>query len=86
MSYAKQAALPGSGCQVVAHRAGQGGPLFKRRAAAWRPLPGNPAGHGCLPAVLRHRSVAYRHTLLRSSLSRAQTAHGAACFAYDIKA
>ena len=72
-----QSALLRSGRQVIVRGADQGGALIKLRVAAWRPERSNPSGRGCLPAGLRHHSVVYRHTLLRSSLSCAQTALGA---------
>jgi len=55
----------------------QTGRLVKPRAAAWRPLRSNPSGRVWLPACLRHHSVVYRYTRLRSSLSCAQTDSGA---------
>ncbi|ULU25592.1 hypothetical protein DYST_02525 [Dyella terrae] len=69
-------------CPPVAARVGGAAPRLtggqvKPRVTLWRPLVDNPSGRGCLHAGLRHHSVVYRHTLLRSSLTRAQAAPGA---------
>jgi hypothetical protein len=72
-----QPALSLSGRQVVVRGAGLTGRQVKPRAAAWRPLSDNPSGRVGLHAILRHRSVMYRHTFPLSSLSCAQTDPGA---------
>lgn len=82
-SYTQWAALPTHGRQVVVRDAGLGGSMVKSCAAAWRPWVSNPPGRACLPTELRHHSVVYRHTLLRSSLLREQTDPGATHCAYE---
>lgn len=72
----KYLTLPSSGRQVVVRGAGPPGRQAKPRAAAWRPLDGNPQGRVYLPASLRHHSVVDRRPLPRSSLACTQTDPG----------
>jgi hypothetical protein len=66
-------ALPLSGRQVVVPDVRQ----VKPRAAAWRPLNGNPSDRVWLRAGRRHHSLVYGRTLPHSSLACAQTVPGA---------
>lgn len=75
----KQPALFPCGRQMVVGRADQAGRFVKRAAAVWGLQWSNPQGRVCLPASLRHYSVAYGRTLVRSSLACAQTDSGAGC-------
>ena len=78
----QSSALSLRGRQVVVRGAGHAGRMDKPRAAAWRPLDGNPStyqfrGRVCLPTCRRHHSVVDGRPLLRSFLACGQTASGA---------